>query len=226
MVGDSPETSNQGTRERLRSHLTETSQEASFTATMVAPRSSRSKTSEAVSAIGRSPDPDTGHHCILGRLARPKPQHATRFRLLGRLDFSILKPRQPILGTELAGVVEAVGKDVKQFQPGDEVIAFTGGRFGSHAEYRTMPEDGLIIGKPANLTFEEAASLLLGGVHALTFLRDKAAIIRGDRVLVVGASGAIGAGAVQVAKLFGAEVTASPAPRTRYSLPRSSRQGD
>jgi NADPH:quinone reductase-like Zn-dependent oxidoreductase len=130
------------------------------------------------------------------------------FGLLGRLVFGLTGPRQPILGTELAGIVEAVGREVTRFDPGDEVIAFTGGRYGSHAEYRTMPEDGMIALKPANLTFEEAASLSFGSMAALPFLRDKAGIRRGDQVLVVGASGAVGAAAVQVARHFGAEVTA------------------
>jgi NADPH:quinone reductase-like Zn-dependent oxidoreductase len=130
------------------------------------------------------------------------------FGLLGRLVFGFLRPRQPILGTELAGIVDSIGRDVTRFRPGDEVIAFTGGRFGSHAEYRTMPEDGMLAVKPANLTFEEAAALSFGGVHALTFLRDRAGLARGDRVLVIGASGAIGTAAIQVARHLGAEVTA------------------
>jgi NADPH:quinone reductase-like Zn-dependent oxidoreductase len=130
------------------------------------------------------------------------------FGLLGRLVFGVLKPRQPILGGELAGVVESVGKNVTRFRPGDEVIAFPGGRFGSHAEYRTMPEDGMITLKPANLTFEEAASLSFGSTTALPFLRGKARVKPGDQVLVVGASGAVGSAAVQIAKHLGAEVTA------------------
>lgn len=130
------------------------------------------------------------------------------FRLLGRLVFGVTGPRQPILGTELAGVVEEVGADVSRFRLGDEVIAFAGGRYGCHAEYRTMREDGLIALKPANLSFEESASLSFGSVTALPFLRDKAKIKRGDQVLVVGASGAVGVAAVQIAKYFGATVTA------------------
>jgi len=129
------------------------------------------------------------------------------FGLLGRLVFGILKPRQPILGTELAGIVESVGKSVTRLQPGDKVIAFPGGRYGSHAEYRTMPEDGMIVRKPANLTYEEAASLSFGSTTALPLLRDKAKIRRGERVLVVGASGAVGTAAVQIARHFGAIVT-------------------
>jgi len=129
------------------------------------------------------------------------------FRLLGRLAFGIFGPRKPILGTELAGVVEAVGGAVTRFSPGDEVLAFTGAGFGCHAEYRTIPEDGPIAPKPGNLSFEEAASLSFGGTTALNFLRDKARIKRGDQVLIVGASGCIGTAAVQIARHFGADVT-------------------
>ena len=129
------------------------------------------------------------------------------FRLLGRLVFGIFGPRRPVLGTELAGEVETVGSAVTRFKAGDAVFAFTGASFGCHAEYRTMAEDALIARMPANLSFEEAATLSFGGMNALTFLRDKAGIKRGDRVLIVGASGGVGAAAVQIAKHFGAEVT-------------------
>lgn len=129
------------------------------------------------------------------------------FGFLGRLVFGVFGPRKPILGTELAGEVEAVGRAVTRFKTGDQVFAFTGASYGCHAEYRTMPEEGLIARKPENLSFEEAASLSFGGMNALGFLRDKAGIKRGDRVLVVGASGGVGTAAVQLAKHFGAEVT-------------------
>lgn len=129
------------------------------------------------------------------------------FGLLGRLVFGVFGPRQPVLGTELAGIVEAVGKSVRRFRMGDEVFAFPSGGFGCHAEYRTMPEDGMIALKPVNLLFEQAAALSFGGTTALNFLREKAGIARGDKVLVVGASGSVGSAAVQIAKAFGAEVT-------------------
>ncbi|MBW4653390.1 MAG: NAD(P)-dependent alcohol dehydrogenase [Kaiparowitsia implicata GSE-PSE-MK54-09C] len=129
------------------------------------------------------------------------------FGFMGRLVFGILGPRQPILGTELAGVIEAVGAAVSQFKIGDEVFAFPGARFGSHAEYRTMPEDGLIALKPANLSFEEAAALSFGGTMVLGPLRDRIGIKPGHKVLVVGASGGVGTAAVQIAKHLGAEVT-------------------
>lgn len=129
------------------------------------------------------------------------------FGFLARLFFGLFRPRKPILGTELAGEIAAVGSAVTRFAVGDEVFAFTGSSYGCHAEYRTISEDALIARKPQNLGFEEAATLSFGGLNALGFLRDKARIQRGDRVLVVGASGGVGAAAVQLAKHFGAEVT-------------------
>jgi NADPH:quinone reductase-like Zn-dependent oxidoreductase len=129
------------------------------------------------------------------------------FNIMARPFFGFFGPRQPILGQELAGVIEAVGKAVTRFKVGDAVFAFTGARYGCHAEYRTLPEDGPIALKPANLSFEEAATLSFGGTTALSFLRDKGGIKRGDKVLIVGASGGVGTAAVQIAKHFGAEVT-------------------
>lgn len=129
------------------------------------------------------------------------------FALFGRPVFGVFGPRQPILGTELSGVVEAVGRSVTRFAPGDAVIGSTGAGFGCHAEYRTMREDKLIVAKPDNLSFEEAAALSFGGTTALPFLVDKAQIKPGDRVLVVGASGTVGSAAVQIARHYGAEVT-------------------
>lgn len=129
------------------------------------------------------------------------------FGLLGRLVFGVFGPRKPILGTELAGVIESVGKAVTRFNAGDEVFAFPGASYGCHAGYRTMSEDGLIARKPANLSFGEAAALSFGGGTALRFLRDKGEIRRGHRVLIVGASGGVGTAAVQIARCFGATVT-------------------
>lgn len=129
------------------------------------------------------------------------------FGLLGRPVFGLFGPRQPILGTEFAGVVESIGGKVTRFAKGDAVFAFTGAGFGGHAEYRTMPEDGLIAPKPANISFAAAAALSFGGTTALTFLRDKGRIKPGDKVLIVGASGGVGTAAVQIARHLGAEVT-------------------
>jgi NADPH:quinone reductase-like Zn-dependent oxidoreductase len=131
----------------------------------------------------------------------------TGFGLMGRLVFGVLGPRKPVLGTELAGTIEAVGDAVTRFKVGDQVFAFTGASYGCHAEYRTVSEAGLIALKPANLSFEEAAALSFGGTTALRFLQGKGGIEYGDDVLIVGASGGVGTAAVQIAKHFGAKVT-------------------
>ncbi|MEZ4699727.1 MAG: NAD(P)-dependent alcohol dehydrogenase [Rhodothermales bacterium] len=128
------------------------------------------------------------------------------FGLVGRLIFGVTKPRQSILGTELSGVVEAVGERVTRFKPGDAVFAFSGAGMGAYAEYRTLAEDGPIAPKPANLSFDEAAALSFGGATMLHFYK-KAVLKAGDRVLVVGASGGVGTAAVQLAKHAGAHVT-------------------
>lgn len=126
------------------------------------------------------------------------------FGILMRLGVGISRPRDPIFGSELAGEVVAVGASVTRFATGDKVFA---ARMGNcHAEYAAIREDA-VAPMPANLGFGEAAALTFGGLTALTFLRDKARIKAGDRVLVNGASGAVGCAAVQLAKHFKAEVT-------------------
>jgi NADPH:quinone reductase-like Zn-dependent oxidoreductase len=123
-----------------------------------------------------------------------------------RIFMGIRRPKY-ILGTEVAGVVELVGDQGSRFQVGDPVTAFTGFRFGAYAEYVSLPVDGMIIKKPGNMSFEEAASIHIGGLNALGFLR-KAGIKKGDHILIYGASGSIGTFAVQIARTLGAEVTA------------------
>jgi NADPH:quinone reductase-like Zn-dependent oxidoreductase len=124
-----------------------------------------------------------------------------------RLIFGFRKPRKAILGAELAGKVESVGRGVKSFREGDEVFAATLSGYGAYAEYRCLREDGPVSAKPRNLTYEEAAAIPLGARTALHYLR-KANIQSGQSVLVYGASGSVGTYAVQLAKYFGAQVTA------------------
>jgi NADPH:quinone reductase-like Zn-dependent oxidoreductase len=124
-----------------------------------------------------------------------------------RLIFGFKKPRNSILGGNLAGVVESSGKDVTLFKEGDEVFASTGMSFGSYAEYKCLDEDSVLATKPSNLNYKESVAVIFGGLTALYFLK-KAGIKRGQKVLVYGASGAVGTAAVQLAKHFGAEVTA------------------
>lgn len=129
------------------------------------------------------------------------------FGPLPRLMFGIRGPKKTILGTELAGVIEAVGKDVTQFKPGDAVFGIDSGYIGAYAEYVCRPAKGALALKPANMTYEEAAAVPFGAGTALFFLRDKAHIQRGQKILVNGASGGVGNYAVQLAKYYGAEVT-------------------
>lgn len=128
------------------------------------------------------------------------------YRLMARLALGWTAPRQPVLGMVLSGEVDAIGPESTSFEVGDRVFGFDPRRFGTYAQYVCWPEDGLLTTRPANLTDAEAAAIPYGGLLALAFLR-KAGVRAGQRVLVFGASGAVGTSAVQLARHLGAEVT-------------------
>jgi NADPH:quinone reductase-like Zn-dependent oxidoreductase len=128
--------------------------------------------------------------------------------LMRLMGYGLLKPKYRILGSDIAGRIEAVGRNVKQFQAGDEVFGNTAtSGFGDFAEYVSVPEDALVL-KPTTLSFEEAAAVPQAALVALQGLRDKGQIKPGQKVLIYGASGGVGTFAVQIATSFGAEVTA------------------
>ena len=126
----------------------------------------------------------------------------------GRLFIGLTKPKVKTPGTDLAGIVTGVGSSVTSFKVGDKVMAETGLNYGAYAEYICLPDDGLIIHQPTNVSAEEATGILDGASTALAFLTDQVKIKKGDKVLINGASGGIGTAAIQLAKNFGADVTA------------------
>ncbi|MGH8721698.1 MAG: NAD(P)-dependent alcohol dehydrogenase, partial [Burkholderiales bacterium] len=123
---------------------------------------------------------------------------------LMRLEAGLGAPKNPRLGVDFAGVVEAVGRNVTKFQVGDEVF---GGRFGAIAEFISIAEDGQLARKPANVSFEQAAGVNIAALTALQALRDRGGLKPGQSILINGASGGVGTFAVQIAKAMGAEVT-------------------
>lgn len=129
------------------------------------------------------------------------------FRLLSRLMFGLRQPKKRILGVELSGEVDAVGRDVTLFKKGDPVFGIDGTGLGAYAEYKCMSENGGLVSKPANLSYAEAAAIPNGVLTALTFLRNMGKVQKGQKLLIVGASGSVGSAAVQLAKYFGADVT-------------------
>jgi NADPH:quinone reductase-like Zn-dependent oxidoreductase len=129
------------------------------------------------------------------------------FGFVPRLAFGLRGPRKTILGTEVAGEIEATGKDVTLFKKGDQVFGIDSGSLGAYAEFVCRPEEGALAIKPSNVSYEEAAAIPGGAATALYFLRDLAKIRPGQKVLINGASGGVGTYAVQLAKYYGVEVT-------------------
>ena len=128
------------------------------------------------------------------------------FWLPARIALGFSKPKQNILGGEFSGKIEKIGKNVRKFNVGNEIFAFTGHKFGAYTEYVILEENDCIALKPENLTFEQSAALCFGGISALNFF-ERSNIKNNDKVLIYGASGCLGTYAVQLAKYFGAIVT-------------------
>lgn len=129
--------------------------------------------------------------------------------LIARLFSGLTKPKNSILGVEFAGEIAAIGKDVTSFKVSDSVFGMTGATTpGAYAEYKCMPGDGAMLPKPDNISYDDAAAIVEGGLTALNFLHNKANIQKGQKALIYGASGSVGTASIQVAKYFGADVTA------------------
>ncbi len=156
--------------------------------------------------------PTAGHNEILigikaASVTKADAMMRTGKPYIGRLMLGLTKPKNPIWGTGFAGIVQAVGKDVTRFKVGDKVFGENIDTMGTYAEYVTVPEDGIVAHLPANMSFEEAAGMCDGGVTSMNFLLNLGHIQAGQKVLINGASGALGTAAVQIAKYYGAEVT-------------------
>jgi len=172
----------------------------------------------SVVTIKSMPDPVAGNGEIIIRALASTVNSADRrlramdapsgFGLIMRLLYGVFRPRRPILGTSLAGVVEAVGEGVTSFEPGDRIVAATGDSMGGHAELVKLAASSAITKIPDGVTDEAAAASTFGGHTALYFLRDLAAIQPGEHIAINGASGTVGTALIQLAKIMGAEVTA------------------
>jgi NADPH:quinone reductase-like Zn-dependent oxidoreductase len=165
---------------------------------------------EEVLEIGEIDSPVPGDGEVLIRVRATSVNHAewhltTGTPYLVRPEAGLTKPKRLVIGADVAGVVETVGPNVKQFSPGDEVFGEIGA--GAYAEYVAVSEDR-VVAKPAGVSFEDAAAIPMAGLTALQGLRDKAGVRPGQQVLIIGASGGVGTFAVQIAKALGAEVTA------------------
>ena len=132
---------------------------------------------------------------------------------ISRFFLGFNRPKKPIIGTGMAGEIEAIGKDVTLFKVGDQVFGLTGLNFSANAEYVCLDEQGVLVHKPTNMTFEEAAPVCDGALTSFNFLRDIANVQPGQKVLINGASGSLGTSAIQLAKLFGAKVTGVCGPK-------------
>lgn len=179
--------------------------------------------------IGERPAPEPGAGRVRVRVkaaavtsgdARMRAGRFPRgFATLGKLALGVRKPRRPVLGVAFSGVVETVGRDVTTWAPGDEVAGMTGASLGAHAEL-VVVRGTAIAAVPPGLAAEHAAAVLFGGSTALCFLRDRAALRSGERLLVNGASGSVGSAAVQLGKHVGARVTAVTSARNAELVSR------
>lgn len=171
-----------------------------------------------VVTVAEVPDPLVGNNDVLVKVRASTISAADRriraasfprgMGVMARLVFGLRRPRKAVLGTELTGTVIEVGRGVRRFSVGMEVIAQTGARLGAHAEFVALPEHTAMVEKPAGLEVQMAAASSFGGTTALYFLRDRGGIQAGHRVLVIGAAGVVGSATVQLAHYFGATVDA------------------